>query len=72
MQVAAVATCFQFKRIAAVTKVHMPTVHGIVIIIIINLNQPIASTTLASRPSGAATGGSTAPECLQLLRTSQA
>jgi hypothetical protein len=35
-------------------------------------NQAIASTLSAPRPSGAEGRGSTAPLCLQLLRTSQA
>jgi hypothetical protein len=35
-------------------------------------NQAIASTPSAPRPSGAEGRGSTAPLCLQLLRTSQA
>jgi hypothetical protein len=44
-----------------------------VVIIIIKLpNQAIASTPSAPRPTGAAKRGSTAPLCLQLLRTSQA
>jgi hypothetical protein len=41
-------------------------------IIIIMFNQAIASTPSAPRPSGAEGRGSTAPLCLQLLRTSQA
>jgi hypothetical protein len=45
----------------------------IIIIIIIKLpNQAIASTPSAPRPTGAAERGSTAPLCLQLLRTSVA
>jgi hypothetical protein len=43
-----------------------------VIIIIMLPNQAIASTPSAPRPSGAEGIGSTAPLCLQLLRTSQA
>jgi hypothetical protein len=47
--------------------------HSAVCIIIIMLpNQAIASTPSAPRPSGAEGRGSTAPLCLQLLRTSQA
>jgi hypothetical protein len=42
------------------------------IIIIMLPNQAIASTPSAPRPSGAEGRGSTAPLCLQLLRTSQA
>jgi hypothetical protein len=42
------------------------------IIIIMLPNQAIASTPSAPRPSGAEGTGSTAPLCLQLLRTSQA
>jgi hypothetical protein len=47
---------------------------GLIIIIIIIMlpNQAIASTPSAPRPSGAEGRGSTAPLCLQLLRTSQA
>jgi hypothetical protein len=41
----------------------------LVIIIIMLPNQAIASTPSASRPSGAEGRGSTAPLCLQLLRT---
>jgi hypothetical protein len=37
-----------------------------------SFHQAIASTPSAPRPSGAATSGSTAPECLHLLRKSQA
>jgi hypothetical protein len=44
----------------------------IIIIIIMLPNQAIASTPSAPRPSGAEGRGSTAPLCLQLLRTSQA
>jgi hypothetical protein len=42
----------------------------LVIIIIMLPNQAIASTPSAPRPSGAEGKGSTAPLCLQLLRTS--
>jgi hypothetical protein len=42
------------------------------IIIIMLPNQAIASTPSAPRPSGAEGRGSTAPLCLQRLRTSQA
>jgi hypothetical protein len=42
------------------------------IIIIMLPNQAIASTPSAPHPSGAEGRGSTAPLCLQLLRTSQA
>jgi hypothetical protein len=42
------------------------------IIITMLPNQAIASTQSALRPSGAEGRGSTAPLCLQLLRTSQA
>jgi hypothetical protein len=44
----------------------------LIIIIIMLPNQAIASTPAAPRPSGAEGRGSTAPLCLQLLRTSQA
>jgi hypothetical protein len=44
----------------------------IIIIIIMLSNQAIASTPSAPRPSGAEGRGSTAPLCLQLLRTSPA
>jgi hypothetical protein len=44
----------------------------IIIIIIIKFpNEAIALTPSAPRPTGAAEKGSTAPLCLQLLRTSQ-
>jgi hypothetical protein len=44
----------------------------LIVIIIMLPNQAIASTPSAPRPSGAEGRGSTAPCCLQLLRTSQA
>jgi hypothetical protein len=53
----------------------LPLLHIIIIIIIIIImlpNQAIASTPSAPCPSGAEGRGSTAPLCLQLLRTSQA
>ncbi|KAF6248364.1 hypothetical protein COO60DRAFT_1098051 [Scenedesmus sp. NREL 46B-D3] len=43
----------------------------IIIIIIILPIQAIASAPSAPRPTGAERGGSTAPECLHALRTSQ-
>jgi hypothetical protein len=47
-------------------------INSCVIIIIMLPNQAIASTPSAPRTSGAEGRGSTAPLCLQLLRTSQA
>jgi hypothetical protein len=45
-------------------------ISSVIIIIIMLPNQAIASTPSAPRPSGAEGRGSTAPLCLQLLRTS--
>jgi hypothetical protein len=65
----------QFTSLADGGSMHLhrqDTMWPVCIIIIMLPNQAIASTPSAPRPSGAEGRGSTAPLCLQLLRTSQA